>query len=222
MKLEDCKVGMKVKVLGKSIHIIDSTFPAFKRGWGYISNRRPINGEDTVYLKKEIGGPTENGGYSPADLEPYEPEETEYRQLKDITPRAIFDVENASVHRTPSDYFMQGFTRFVNDFDLAYDESLGFENLELELITEPEWANWLIQHGFIEKVVKEVTYAQGDRLVNDEGGKAEIVQTNPSVACIICNSNRWVDPISVSDVTSITAEEFKKMNGDTGTWRKDK
>ena len=93
-------------------------------------------------------------GYS----KPYtDPEETEYRQLKDITPRAIFEKAwaNGGWLGGLTNDFMQEFTRFVAVFNIRYEEAMPLEDLVNEVEVEPEWEKWLIQHGFIEKVVEK-------------------------------------------------------------------
>jgi len=155
MKLEDCKIGMKVRILDKTIWGRNDSngnlFPALARGWGYLKSKYSGVPEN-VYLAKTLEGLSEPGAYSPNDLEPYIEEGQEYRQLKDITPRAIYDDRNVS--DTASNCFMREFSRFINTFDVQYDETVLFENnLELDLNTEPEWTDWLVKHGFIEKVV---------------------------------------------------------------------
>lgn len=204
---------MKVKVIGKTAG--DSTtnlngklFPAHARGWGYIHQvYRDIS---HIFLSDTSGGSQEWGAYHAADLEPYEPREKEYRQLKDITPRVIF--AEALRSGTVNDCFMQEFTRFVTTFDLGYEEVLSFEHLEPEFDTEPEWEKWLIQHGFIERVVEEVIYAVGDRFSLKEvrGDKYLLSRVGDSMVALINleSGNLWTQPIRVKNGGVITQAEL--------------
>jgi len=74
----------------------------------------------------------------------------EYRQLKDITPRAIFEPYIVLTSK-----FMQEFTHLVSVFSLEYNEVLFFDDLVFELEVDPDLADLLIQYGFIEKVVEK-------------------------------------------------------------------
>lgn len=153
----------------------------------------------------------------------------EYHQLKDITPKAIFDISQ-SRYISVGYCFMKEFIRFVHVFDVQYDETLSFEDLvwELEFENETKWTEWLIKHGFIEEVLEEITYAQGDDLINNKGEKAVLAQVDLGQKMSIITTsefdkgNRWHHPVSVNNISNITAKEFKSMNGSTGTWRKDK
>lgn len=217
MKLEDCKIGMKVKALRQGDK---STFD-----WKYFLNH---NLDSVAPITKVEEGRVQLSDFSwfmPENLEPYiEPEETEYRQLKDITPKAIYESRGWG---EGLGCFMQEFTRFVTTFDLEYDDVLSFSDLTWELENEPEWEKWLIQHGFIEKVVEEVTYAVGDALTNDQGMKAILAQIKGLEVAIIPltgsdKGNRWVDPMAVNNLRAITVKEFSLMQGSDTSWRKDK
>lgn len=217
MKLEDCKVGMKVKVMSGTIPGTDlQTDAQYPHGVGEIYKIS----EDS---EAPISVNPSNWWLRPDQLEPYTEEGQEYRQLKDITPRAIFQTATGAIGCTLC--FMEEFTRFVIILDLEYEETPDFDSLVWELDSNPKWTDWLVKHGFIEKVVEEVTYVCGNRLIDDKGDKAILAEVGYKEICIVPlneKCNRWVDPIRVFDSDCITVKEFEVMNGATGTWRKDK
>jgi len=136
-----------------------------------------------------------------------------YKQLKTITPGAIYESQDWEGGLS---CFIKEFTRFVAMFNVRYENVVPLENLELELDIEPEWANWLIKHGFIEKVVEKVIYSIGDRFLNEKNqNKYLLAKTSGGrnlVALINLESgNTWLGNIQVESFAKITEMEFGQL-----------
>jgi len=86
-----------------------------------------------------------------------------YKQLKEITPEAIYLSQPDKECRS----FRQNFNEF-----LVWMNSNFFEEIDLEILAKnfdkhPKWRDFLIKHGFIEEEQEEQYFKAGAKFVSD-------------------------------------------------------
>lgn len=154
-------------------------------------------------------------------------ESTDYGFKGPISLKTVYDTAcGATCYSTLSECFMSNFLTFSKIVQTPYTEHIPAERLMSVLKDERTWRDWFMKRGLLisKPIFGPVTYARGDRLIDNLGKKARIVTVDPNMVCIINmdNCNRWTAPVKVNDVTRITDVEFKAMEGIApGTWKKE-
>lgn len=191
MKLEDCKVGMKVRLKPGEIpgikKLVQDVYPTLT---GKITSIFGAEGQEVI-----IDG---MWGLSPDQLEPYEEKPMKYKELKCIRAATVI-AEKPDPH---------DFATFIDAFGYepvsADDFVVWCENNRREC-----WISWAISNGFIEEVKEEKTYYVGQRFDGPHGKYLLCTPTDASVSMInLKTGSGWGNPIRVGDTQEILHGEL--------------
>lgn len=202
MKLEDCKVGMKVQALRRGPKNLADWKSSCKECSDQIATISNIY-EAYVDTSVQLG----YCWFNPENLKLYEEKPMKYKELKPIT------TENIMAYTPPH----KDLGEYIGQFGYGKanpDELIGYA----ELHQHSCWKGWLIDHGFIEEVKEKKTYHVGQRFyipggIGDEYllamvGNFQVSLISPDGTS--CWSRR---PIKVNGVWGITEDELNELGG---------
>ena len=149
----------------------------------------------------------------------------EYKLLKPITPRIIFDHLDGNCTGA-----FEGFRHFLNRLETetreySLNSEIGQTLVERMILQRPAWRDFLLESSLIEECRPEKTYSIGDKFRNRKDGTTLMI-ASMGVGCVVnlitvrsfgdnakLGLRRNVESITVSNIHKITSAEFDRIGG---------
>jgi len=113
-----------------------------------------------------------------------------YKQLKEITPEAIYLAQSDKECRD----FRQNFNEFLVWMNSNFFEKVPLKDLSKYFDNYPEWRDFLIKHGFIEEEQEEQRFKAGAKFVSDNQAEYLLIYNSGVGYRMVCTSGKVLVP----------------------------